>query len=63
MIIITQGTLLSIQNMTWHGKLGFQYEPNEPIYISMSDYQYNQTFIANGAEGIDGPQGTMGIQH
>ncbi|KYG45916.1 hypothetical protein M433DRAFT_24189 [Acidomyces richmondensis BFW] len=57
------GTLLSIQNMTWHGKLGFQYEPNEPIYISMSDYQYNQTFFANGAEGIDGPQGTMGIQH
>ena len=63
MIIITQGTLMSIQNMTWNGKLGFQSQPAEPIVITMSDIQYNETFIANGNGGADGPQGTMGIQH
>lgn len=62
-IIITNGTLLAIQNMTWNGKLGFQTEPNTPIVITTPDLQYQDTFHANGADGLDGPQGTMGIQH
>ena len=33
MIIITNGTLLSIQNMTWNGDLGFQSAPSQPINI------------------------------
>lgn len=33
MIIITNGTLLSIQNMTWSGSLGFQNAPVTPISI------------------------------
>jgi carboxypeptidase D len=33
MIIITNGTLLSIQNMTWGGALGFQSPPDTPINI------------------------------
>jgi carboxypeptidase D len=33
MIIITNGTLLSIQNMTWGGSLGFQKAPVTPINI------------------------------
>jgi carboxypeptidase D len=33
MIIITNGTLLSIQNMTWNGALGFQQQPVTPIDI------------------------------
>jgi carboxypeptidase D len=33
MIIITNGTLLSIQNMTWGGLLGFQNAPITPINI------------------------------
>jgi carboxypeptidase D len=33
MIIITNGTLLSIQNMTWNGGLGFQGAPTTPINI------------------------------
>jgi carboxypeptidase D len=33
MIIITNGTLLAIQNMTWNGKLGFQKRPVTPIKI------------------------------
>jgi len=49
--------------MTWNGKLGFQTEPNTPIVITTPDLQYQDTFHANGADGLDGPQGTMGIQH
>lgn len=63
MIIITNGTLLSIQNMTWNGELGFQTKPDTPIDITLTDLQYAAVFDANGASGLDGPQGIMGIQH
>ena len=63
MILITNGTLLSIQNMTWNGQLGFQEQPSTPINVQLPDLQYQEVFAENGAEGIDGPQGTMGIQH
>lgn len=33
MIIITNGTLLSIQNMTWNGAQGFAQRPTTPIDI------------------------------
>ncbi|TID26545.1 pheromone processing carboxypeptidase (Sxa2) [Venturia nashicola] len=33
MVIVTNGTLLSIQNMTWGGALGFQSPPVTPINI------------------------------
>ncbi|KAH8657804.1 carboxypeptidase S3, penicillopeptidase S3, CPD-S3 [Xylariales sp. PMI_506] len=35
MIIITNGTLLSIQNMTWNGQLSFQTKPNETISVEL----------------------------
>ncbi|KUJ24427.1 putative pheromone processing carboxypeptidase [Mollisia scopiformis] len=63
MIIITNGTLLSIQNMTWNGKLGFQQRPSTPIVITLEDLQYEAIFDANGYEGLDDPQGTLGVQH
>lgn len=65
MVILTQGTLLSIQNMTWNGKLGFQSAPSTPINITMPDLMYASVFAepANGIPGWDGPQGVMGIQH
>ncbi len=63
MIIITNGTLLAIQNMTWNGELGFQTQPATPINIMEPDLQYESVYADNGANGIDGPQGTMGIQH
>lgn len=62
--IITNGTLLSIQNMTWGGKLGFQSKPNTSIIIDLPDLQYQQVFNDSGLGGLDGPgQGVMGIQH
>jgi carboxypeptidase D len=33
MVLIANGTLLMIQNMTWHGKQGFQSKPSDPLYI------------------------------
>ncbi|KAF2672312.1 alpha/beta-hydrolase [Microthyrium microscopicum] len=33
MIIITNGTLLAIQNMTWNGDLGFQSKPATPVLL------------------------------
>ncbi|KAK7917804.1 serine-type carboxypeptidase [Apiospora marii] len=33
MILIANGTLLAIQNMTWGGQLGFQFPPMDPFYV------------------------------
>jgi carboxypeptidase D len=63
MVLIRDGTLLAIQNMTWNGKLGFQRKPSTPIIITEPDLQYEAVFDANGYNGLDDPQGTMGIQH
>ena len=63
MIILTNGTLLAIQNMTWGGELGFQKIPSTPINIETPDLVYPAVFDANKYAGIDGPQGVVGIQH
>jgi carboxypeptidase D len=63
MIIITNGTLMAIQNMTWNGKLGFEQQPSTPINIQIPDLVYTQGFAQGGMGGLDGPQGEMGIQH
>ncbi|KUJ08287.1 putative serine-type carboxypeptidase F [Mollisia scopiformis] len=63
-VVITAGTQLSIQNMTWNGKLGFEVEPSTPIVITLPDLLYQQAFVENGYEfGFEDPQGTMGVQH
>ena len=63
-VIITNGTLLSIQNMTWGGKLGFEEEPSTPVVITLPDLQYEEVFVENGYPfGFEDPQGTMGVQH
>ncbi|KIV86478.1 hypothetical protein PV11_02089 [Exophiala sideris] len=63
MIIITNGTLLAIQNMTWNGALGFTERPSTPINITTPDLMYAELYAENNYEGIDGPQGIMGVQH
>ncbi|KLJ11569.1 carboxypeptidase D [Blastomyces silverae] len=32
-ILMVQGTLLTIQNMTWHGSQGFTAEPSDPLFV------------------------------
>ncbi|KAI9720473.1 MAG: hypothetical protein M1828_005644 [Chrysothrix sp. TS-e1954] len=67
MIIISNGTLMSIQNMTWNGMLGFQEKPSTNINIREPDLQYAAVFNNKDNKeyygGLDGPQGITGIQH
>ena len=67
-LLPSNGTLLSIQNMTWNGQLGFQQIPSKPIDITTPDLQYASVFnndqnTFEGYNGTDGPQGIVGIQH
>ncbi|KAE8385419.1 hypothetical protein ETB97_011230 [Aspergillus alliaceus] len=62
MIIITNGTLLAIQNMTWNGQLGFQSAPTTPINITLPDLAWGEVFENNGYSMEEG-QGIMGVQH
>ena len=61
--ILTNATLLAIQNMTWNGALGFQSEPATPIDIKLPDLQYQSLFSSQGFDGLDAHQGIMGVQH
>jgi carboxypeptidase D len=36
-LLLTNGTLLSIQNMTWHGKLGFQSPITDDFVVDLRD--------------------------
>lgn len=63
MEILTNGTLSSIQNMTWNGALGFQSRPNQTIDITLPDLVYQNLFIEQYGSDLDNPQGIMGIQH
>ena len=62
MIIITNGTLMSIQNMTWNGQLGFQSKPSESLVIAAPDLQYQDVVAESGLGYYNGAQGVMGVQ-
>ncbi|KAJ5786950.1 uncharacterized protein N7503_012162 [Penicillium pulvis] len=36
-LLFMNGSLATIQNMTWNGKQGFQYAPTEPLYVPYTD--------------------------
>ncbi|RDW76179.1 carboxypeptidase-3 [Coleophoma crateriformis] len=63
MIIITNGTLLAIQNMTWNGALGFQTAPSEEMVVETPDLEYTAAFNNGPQKGRDGPQGVVGLKH
>ena len=63
MDILTNATILAIQNMTWNGQLGFQAAPTKDIVISLRDRQYAPVFKSSGFPTIDRYQGVMGKQH
>jgi carboxypeptidase D len=62
-VIITNTTLLAIQNMTWNGALGFQSAPSTSFIVDEPDIQWSSVFENSGMEGMNGPQGAIGIQH
>ena len=53
----------ALKLVTWNGQLGFQSEPSKPIIITEADLMYGDVFDDNGYNGVDGPQGVMGVQH
>lgn len=50
-VLISNGTLLSIQNMTWGGVLGFETRPTEPLYIP---YHVNDNVETVAGAGVLG---------
>ncbi|KAK3389830.1 serine carboxypeptidase [Podospora didyma] len=50
-VLIADGTLLAIQNMTWGGQLGFQQRPIAPLYIP---YHANEDFTSLTGAGVIG---------
>lgn len=50
-VLIMDGTLLAIQNMTWGGRMGFQSPPVAPLYIP---YHANDDFTTVAGSGIMG---------
>ncbi|ORY27363.1 Alpha/Beta hydrolase protein [Naematelia encephala] len=63
-IILTNGTLLAIQNMTWGGQLGFQNAPNTTFEVTLGDIEYGQFLEAQGfTDFTQIPQGKVGLQH
>ena len=63
MDILTNATILAIQNMTWNGMMGFQSCPTKLINIGLPDLEYASTFTSSGFPHLDAHQGIMGKQH
>lgn len=51
MVLISNGTLLMIQNMTWGGKQGFQTKPTDPFYVPYHSDPSLSTVAASGVFG------------
>ncbi|KJR84498.1 carboxypeptidase D [Sporothrix schenckii 1099-18] len=50
-VLIANGTLLTIQNMTWGGQLGFQSPPTEPLYVPFHDDPSLSSIAGSGVMG------------
>ncbi|EFX04019.1 serine carboxypeptidase [Grosmannia clavigera kw1407] len=50
-VLIANGTLLTIQNMTWGGKLGFQSPPTEPLFVPYHDDPVEASMAGSGILG------------
>ncbi|KAK3365859.1 putative serine-TYPE carboxypeptidase F precursor [Lasiosphaeria ovina] len=48
MILLANGTLLAIQNMTWGGQLGFSRRPTDPFYVPYNDHADSDSTLAAG---------------
>ncbi|KAG0645168.1 putative serine carboxypeptidase [Hyphodiscus hymeniophilus] len=51
MILVSNGTLMMIQNMTWNGAQGFQTKPTEPFYVPYHDEPSESTLAGSGVFG------------
>jgi carboxypeptidase D len=51
-ILMTNGSLLSIQNMTWNGAQGFQTEPKDEFFVPYHQEYSLGTISGSGVQGI-----------
>jgi carboxypeptidase D len=51
MILIANGTLLALQNMTWGGQRGFSQRPDQPFYVPQNAMTGPSTLAAAGVFG------------
>lgn len=51
MVLISNGTLLMIQNMTWNGAQGFEAKPSDPFYVP---YHHDHSPATSAASGVLG---------
>lgn len=49
--MISNGTLMMIQNMTWNGAQGFQTKPTDPFYVPYHDDPNPSTLAGSGVFG------------
>ncbi|CAK7263033.1 hypothetical protein SEPCBS119000_000277 [Sporothrix epigloea] len=50
-VLIANGTLLTIQNMTWGDQLGFRSRPTEPLYVPVHDDPSLSMMAGSGVMG------------
>lgn len=51
MILLANGTLLAIQNMTWNGQMGFQEVPSQPLFVP---HHPNPDLAGASGQGVQG---------
>ncbi|KAL4893093.1 carboxypeptidase 4 [Aspergillus ambiguus] len=63
-LLFVNGSLVTIQNMTWNGAQGFHYQPTEPLYVP---YHYGLAELAHNSAPIpftlDAGAGHLGTAH
>jgi len=64
MVLISNGTLMMIQNMTWNGAQGFTSKPADPFYIPYHSEGYSPDFTAaDPALSVVAASGVFGTTH
>lgn len=62
-MILVNGVVLGIQNMTWGGKTGFQYRPQDPFYVPDFGFRRNATAISGYSSNLPAGHGVLGTVH
>lgn len=62
-MIMLNGVVLGIQNMTWGGKLGFQYQPQDPFYVPNYGFNRTDTGFTGYGSNLPASFGVLGTTH
>ncbi|GFP59694.1 hypothetical protein ACSS6W_009756 [Trichoderma asperelloides] len=64
-MVMLNGVMLGIQNMTWGNETGFQYRPQDPFYVPDCGYRFNSTTLTASGYGTNLPAGygVLGTTH